>query len=414
MKPSILLRSFPKLIENWWWTQAKRQWPDLGEEKLLNLLRNEIVLQSDRFNKERSFNASSYGARNLSILAYGNFYFSRTWMAASFSLAEVLVRFKSEFPKKGPIHILDIGSGSGATGLACLSMLREFGLDNQLHLHALDYSSKSLKYLKSLHAEGSSLWPDSKITTERSDLCFFSDIRFTRNYDLIVLGYSFNEIAQDLQQSDSVDWLDQVSKLLKRQGRIIITEPAESEICRKLHTVTNTLTEAHEDLFQWAPYFNGYSCPLIKKDSKFFSHEVRKYPVIDTTEKINRPLKLEIRDVKFGFSVLGFGSPANFENGINIFRIISPVKKRKGTLSFWGIATDNLEYLYEYQRRDLSKEQMNDLLSLERGDLLHITGELFANLNRVRLNKENIIHPIFTPRFASSETDSSPTALLGN
>ena len=51
------------------------KWPDLGEEKLLNLLRREVVQLSDRFNKKSSFTASSYGGRDLSIIAYGNFFF---------------------------------------------------------------------------------------------------------------------------------------------------------------------------------------------------------------------------------------------------------------------------------------------------------------------------------------------------
>ena len=57
---------------------------------MLNLMRREIVEQSDRFNKDRSFDPSAYGSRDLSILAYGNFYFSRTWMAMTLQSEKLL------------------------------------------------------------------------------------------------------------------------------------------------------------------------------------------------------------------------------------------------------------------------------------------------------------------------------------
>ena len=88
MKPSITLPPYPGELEDWWWKQTVQQWPDQGEERILNLLRQEIVRQSDRFNKTRDFDPSSYGARDLSILAYGNFYSPRTFAACGYALAE--------------------------------------------------------------------------------------------------------------------------------------------------------------------------------------------------------------------------------------------------------------------------------------------------------------------------------------
>jgi len=61
MKPTLTLPSFPKAVEEWWWMQANQKWPEIGEEKRLNLIRQEIVEQSDRFNKDRTFDPSSYG-----------------------------------------------------------------------------------------------------------------------------------------------------------------------------------------------------------------------------------------------------------------------------------------------------------------------------------------------------------------
>ena len=55
MKPTISLPTFPKTVEDWWWAQAKQKWTEVGEEKLLNLIRQEIVEQSDRFTQKQIF-----------------------------------------------------------------------------------------------------------------------------------------------------------------------------------------------------------------------------------------------------------------------------------------------------------------------------------------------------------------------
>ena len=396
MKPTVLLPIFPKEIENWWWTRAQKKWQEIGEEKRLNLLRQEIVEQSDRFNKSRSFDSSS-------ILAYGNFYFSRTWIAVQFAVAETFTRCHWTIPKNGPIRILDLGSGSGASGLACLSLIRFLGIQNPLELHAWDYSSKSLHYLKDLHRASYNLWPESKVFPKRIDLRFLMQEKKKHRYDLILLGYSFNEIREGHEVSESVQWLKQVTRVLKRSGCLIITEPAESQICRNLHEIMDYLVKDEKNLFHFAPYLNGLSCPMIANDSKYFSHEVRRYPIIKTVEKINRPLQLEIREVKFGLSILGLEEPELKSPPLHFLRIISPVKKRKGTISFMGLAADGVEYYYEFQRREMSEEAKNNLLYLERGDVLSIEANFEVKEgNRIRLSEKDL-KPIFLPRITKSK-----------
>ena len=89
MISSLQLPTYPQELEAWWWQKALTKWSDHGEEKILNLLRREIVEQSDRFNKKRIFDLGAYGSRDLSILAYGNFFFPRTWYAMNLCLAAV-------------------------------------------------------------------------------------------------------------------------------------------------------------------------------------------------------------------------------------------------------------------------------------------------------------------------------------
>lgn len=381
----------------------------------MNLLRHEIIEQSDRFNKDRAFDPTAYGSRDLSILAYGNFYFSRTWMVAAFALSETLTRCRWKLPKKGPIRILDLGSGSGASGLSCLFFMRRFGISNPIEVHAWDYSGKSLTYLKNLHRERSELWPNSKLVSDRVDLRFSLQEKKDLKFDLIFLGFSFNEILQDQDPRITTSWLQSVCDQLKTNGRLVLTEPAEPEICRKLHQTTAALSTENENLSHWAPYLNGFACPMTANASKYFSHEVRTSSPLSTVERINRPLGLEIRQVKFGLAILGLETPPAVMESPDFFRLISPVKKRKGTLSFLGMAADGKEYRYEFQRRDLEKEQLKDLLRMERGDVVRSQKQLTANeAGRVRFGKDDRIDLIFAPRILPSEADRSPTALLGD
>ena len=403
MKPTIWLPRLPEEIQNWWWDTAKEKWPDLGEEKLLNLLRAEIVQLSDRFNKVRSFTASSYGGRDLSIIAYGNFYFYKTWTIASFAVTEALSRCKWQAPKKGPIRILDLGSGSGASGMACISCIRRLGIENSVELHALDYSGKSLNYLKDLFRCSNSIHYNAKIIARRCDLRFETNQNVRSKYDIILLGFSLNEINQDQESFQCVEWIQELSDSLKGSGRLVITEPAEVETCRNLQSIMSMVAEQNPNLFLQAPYFNGKSCPMMLDNSKYFSHEVRRCSPLNMVEKINRSLNLEIREVKFGLSILGFEKPCVETSTAGFFRIISPIRKRKGTISFLGVGSDGKEYQYELQRRELNKFEEKKLLFLERGDVLEIAGDwLELSDKQIRIPQNTRINPIYIPRIESS------------
>ncbi len=167
---SSKIPSYPQDIQDWWWTSALKKWPEANESGVRNLIRKEIVTQSDRFNKMRDFSPLSYGSRDLSILAYGNFFFPRTWMQNVLVLEEAIKLRGWKGPGKGPLRILDLGSGSGPSGLAVLYHLRARGIKNPIELRAVDYSAKSLAYLRRIHADNGHLWPRTSITTEGMDL----------------------------------------------------------------------------------------------------------------------------------------------------------------------------------------------------------------------------------------------------
>ena len=94
----------------------------------------------------------------------------------------------------------------------------------------------------------------------------------------------------------------------------------------------------------------------------------------ETVQKINAPLHLETNEVKFGLSMLSKAEVPSLKLGPERCRLVSPVRKRKGTISFFGIGSDGKAYRYELQRRDIKKDETKSILTLQRGDLLHIRG----------------------------------------
>ena len=403
MKPTITLPPYPKELADWWWEQTANQWPEHGQEKVLNLLREEIVRQSDRFNKTRDFDPSSYGARDLSILAYGNFYGPRTFAACGFSLAEAVNYRGWRAPAKGPIRVLDMGCGSGASSLAVLFYLRAWGIQNPIHLDALDYSGKSLAFLRKIHRENTHLWRDTRVNTERKDLHHLSNGSLKGGYDLLVSNYAINEWLEGEDQARRAEVIEQIGSLLKESGYLLLMEPAEGEVCRALHGASAQAVENNDRLQLLAPYFNGTQCPLLETESKYFSHEVRPCIPPPMVEQINHHLNLEIREVKFGMSMLARNQGRILPDHSGVLRIISPIRKRKGTISFWGIGVGGKEVEVEWQRRNLTKEDQKRLLSLQRGDIIEQISVRGNSEERIRLEKADDIRPLFLPRWDQAD-----------
>ena len=400
MISSLQLPTYPQELETWWWQKALTKWCDHGEEKILNLLRREIVEQSDRFNKKRIFDSGAYGSRDLSILAYGNFFFPRTWYAMSLCLAEAHFFRSWKKSQKGPIRILDLGSGSGASSFAVLQFLNNLNMDNPIFLNAYDYSGKSLGFLEQIHGALKRLWAKSKIQTKRLDLTTNLTKEKNQKYDLILMGYSFNEIFEGMEMEEKEKWMEDLTRLLSPNGILIIVEPANKKSCQELHSLSSRLISSQKELFLHAPYFNNHSCPLISSSSKYYSHEVRKIPITNRVQKINAPLNLEMNQVKFGFCVLGKQKPQSYPFDSTICRVVSPINKKKGTLSFIGIGGNGMEYRYEIQRRDLKNDETKILTKLERGDILKIkNGQIGKDLSLIRVpNFESLNWP-FAPRW---------------
>ena len=102
----------------------------------------------------------------------------------------------------------------------------------------------------------------------RCDLRFETNQNVRSKYDIILLGFSLNEINQDQESFQCVEWIQELSDSLKGSGRLVITEPAEVETCRNLQSIMSMVAEQNPNLFLQAPYFNGKSCPMMLDNSE--------------------------------------------------------------------------------------------------------------------------------------------------
>ena len=73
----------------------------------------EIVRQSDRFNKSRDFDPSAYGARDLSLLAYGNFIHPVPLPPVGFLWLRLSISEDGRHRVKGPSIFLIWGADRG-------------------------------------------------------------------------------------------------------------------------------------------------------------------------------------------------------------------------------------------------------------------------------------------------------------
>lgn len=396
--PTVGIAAYPKELERWWWRKAIEKWPVAGKPKVLHLLREEVVSQSDRFNKERRFSPQSYGTREISVITYGNFYFPRTWAQLAFVLSEIHYFRNWQPPRKGPLRILDLGCGSGSAGLSALHLLREWKIKNPIELKAVDYSNKSLSYLRMLHKGMPHLWPHTKLKTEGADLKVTSANQSQRKFDLILLNSALNEIVGESDKETTSKKIIDFAAQLKPSGFLLILEPALSTISNRLHEAA-ILISSTDRLNLHAPYFNGLPCPFAGKNSRYRSHEVRKGIVTRTTQLINAPLHLNLRDLKFSFIALSPKKPVELERTPCIFRIVSPISKRKGLYFFIGIDTNGKEYTYEIQVRDLNPRENKLVESFQRGDILRLQDYITLDEgHRLRIPKAASIEVLFAPR----------------
>lgn len=360
--------SYPYPLENWWLDQIRTHYPDIDEADALHHIEKEVQKLSDLFTTDRPDTFKDYGDTPTRLLAYGLFFFPQSFVRAHFPVAE-LIHYRKWTPPSinKPLKILDIGSGLGAVGLSVTHFFKE----RSVALTAVDHSSESLNMLSQLHRDLKDEWPLSNLIAHYSKAEAFIAKQHSEKWDIITLGFSFNELTAKQSLEEKADCIRAIAKHLTPDGVLIILEPALRETSVALQHTNDSLI-ASGNFFSWGPYLSQASCPLLAED-KFWNHEVRNWQLPGSLERINRHLFRSVQELKFSYTILSKTPPPAFEPGPHHFRLVSPLRPIKGQFIAAGVATDGQKYTYNIQTRGLRKSEIKTIhRQYERGDILKV------------------------------------------
>ncbi len=356
-----------------------------------------IQVLSDGFTKERSQGFVDYTDTQIGQLAYGLFFFPRTWAMCRFPLNEI-IQFRRWLPAldaKTPFQILDLGCGTGAASLSAAHGLRQAGLSNQIEIHAVDHSRGALKQMEALLEAGSNQhFANCSLKTEVRELLNFPPQLKQAHYHLILCSFALNELSASQREFDPVKWLANLKPSLREGGLVLVIEPALRATARQLQATADHLI--HENTYHnWGPYLHDGPCPMLKGE-RFWNHECRRWTPPNSLELLNRKLWRSVSELKFSYTALGLNSaPAvhpSFPKGPQTCRLTSPISQKKGFLLWSGVGTDGAVHVYELQTRGMKKAEIKNLGKIERGTLLNFSAlQAIGDPPRQRLPDANTL-----------------------
>jgi len=169
-------------------------------------------------------------------------------------------------PRPRVLRVLDLGAGLGATGLSTAWFaLTQAGVE-RVRVDAVDHDAAALALGRRLAAR----WADGAgLGLELQTHCAALQPALSRlapPYDLIVLGFVLNELAED-QPGDAVRshhaLLSRLATLLADHGAIVVLEPALRAQSRVLQQVRGLFAAGGGPPYVFAPCLHRGDCPLL-------------------------------------------------------------------------------------------------------------------------------------------------------
>ena len=352
---------------------------------------------SERYNDERpvqpdAVQPSLHGARLQFSLA-------RDLPKSREALVEL--RHADLLPRRGPIALLDLGAGLGATTLGALAALAQAGFSGEVHVTLVEPDAKALELAGQLVPALAPAGIGVRVTARRETL------ESTRAldgppYDLVLFGQVFSEEARTLEPEARIvrhtDLLERALRnAVKPGGSLLVVEPALRVRTRHLHHVRDRLLQrfaatASADyrpvVHSPCPHAGGCGALAVKTD---WCHEDRRVDLPAWLVPIARGAGLRWQGLTFSYLVLrrdGRTLESSFGAGS---RVVSDLRKVKGkselTLCTEPARLGRLECL----DRDAKGPRGEVWRALERGDLIRVSA---AELARGRLDADSPLVPL--------------------
>lgn len=363
---------YPKEIEDFWVSRVCSYYKTQDENQAMSKIREYVQYLSDHFTLDREDIGVDYGRKEYFLYAYGIFFFPQTWTRVRYALLELLDYYEWGLSRKGPIKILDIGSGTGAAFLSSIQLLRARGIQNPIQVDAVDYSRNSLQMARSVLQENRAVFGDVQLNLHTEDCSKFvqTENKKMSGYHLVLASFSLNEIFKELSFDKRDAVIDSLQNKCRAKGILLVMEPALKDTAEDLQKIRDHRVREKKS-FSWGPYLSDHACPFLEK-GKFWNHEVRIWSPPKSLRTVNTKLWRTVRELKFSYMALGPIAPENKQVGENTIRIVSPIVKKRGRFAFFAISGAGIHASYEIQTRDIDATDKKEIERLERGDILEL------------------------------------------
>ncbi len=376
-------------IEDALWDVARKELPRgaLDRKRLLQAITERTALYTTERSELASTARSVMPASDLAARAL----FFTIADAAKIGIPLSELASRSLLPEGDTWRVLDLGAGVGAMGLGILSFASDAHPGLRIEVDAVDLDDAAL----SLYQQAVQCLETTELDVKPSSVrCIRSSAASytigAGKYDLVVLGSVLNE----LRPSERASLARRAMEGVKKEGALIIIEPALRETSRSLHEVRDELITGGTTIF--APCTRTLApCPALE-DARDWCHEDRAVVLPSRTRQMSQATGLRDGGMKFSYLVARHGSEALHptSGGIVALRVVGQPQRGKGQKECFVCGEAGRGRLRLLRRNRNSKNRIFD--RAKRGDLLTIEGSFTQEPERTDITAEQRVEK-FSP-----------------
>lgn len=359
-------RIYPAELAAWWRQEAEQHQPAAWSTDFPNWVMRSLMQLRDYFTAKRPGRFADYQKDPAAGLAYGLYYFPRSYVMVRLALAE-LWWAAGWRPKQATIRLLDVGAGSGAAGLAALAGLQEYAPDRKLELVRWDHSSSALQTAERLQEH---FFPSTQGTNKVLPLADPGNFPAAAgHFDLILAALVLNEIPGDRRA-----WIQSLIARLAPGGCLLIFESGQPGPAWELASLgAELLADQLACGLLPCPECCTRTAPSGGWPADYWPHEVRRWDPQPDVRRLQQ--LLHHTDLELRFSFLGVGTPPlpPLAPMKPLFRLTAPPLIKPGHLLLQAADSTACPWHWECSTRGLSKHEVKQIAARwERGDVFSV------------------------------------------